>query len=677
MCNSNNLHNIRVNVQSFTTILFFIIECSHDLKGLLGQSIIMSGSSFNRRVLGATVATLAGLPVAAAGILRLKYGPTVFQDLVQLRKSIQLGKELETLLKNKFKVIDFFEAHAKDTPEKEFVLYKDEVHTYGDLDRQANQLAHFVQRGAMAAPMDTVAIFMLNEPNYIVSWLAFNKLGLRLALLNIHLRGDVLLHCIKACNLKMIACGNDKRLIKALEDLMPDLQALGVKVWVLGKNFDHDLPFGMLHIDVKALNERSDPIPRSVRDQQPIDDDALYVFTSGTSGLPKPAKNPHSRQLGASYIQASFGLDSEDVVYTTLPMYHSAALAIGFFNVVRVGGTIALSDFSARRFWDDVRRYRATVIQYIGETCRYLMAQPPRIDDGKYSPKLRYAIGNGLRPDIWEAFQRRFNIGHIAEFYGATEATFSTFNMDGKVGSVGRYHGIFRALTDIVVIVQCHVQTAQPLRGPDGLCILTPPGETGLMLFRLTDKLIFHGYLAKKSDQEKKIVRNVKKNGDRFFNTGDLMIHDKDGYLYFMDRLGDTFRWKGENVATTEVTHVLNLYPGIQETNVYGVEVPGQDGKAGMASIVFKTSQRPFDPNAFYDHVVRSLPLYACPKFLRIMSEMQITGTFKHKKTDLAREGFDPNVISDPLFFMDTDKKTYAPLDNDVMRKIIIGKARL
>ncbi|XP_038072183.1 very long-chain acyl-CoA synthetase-like [Patiria miniata] len=670
----------------------------------------MSGFPINRRALGAAAVTLAGLPVAAAGFLRLKYGPTVFADLVARRQLFRLFKQLEALEKKNFKIIDFFEAHARETPGKEFVLYKDEVHTYGDLDRQANQLAHLIQRSAVAAPMDTVAIFMLNEPSFVLSWLAFNKLGLRIAPLNYNLKGNSLLHCIKACNVKLIACGKgrlvqvplsssinptlqyisnvilnhqrkknafiaDESLLEALEDLMPELQTLGIKVWVIGRNITHNLPFGMIPVDVMALDERTDPIPRSVRDQQPNGDDALYIFTSGTTGLPKPAKFPHYRQVRSSFMQISL-MGKDDVLYTTLPMYHSAGLIIGFLNILRAGGSIVLSDFSAHRFWDDLRKFRATIFQYIGETCRYLMAKPRRIDDGKYSHTINYAIGNGLRPDIWEAFQKRFNIGRIIEFYGATEAPFASLNMDGKVGSVGRYHGIQQALDDVVIIVQCNVETAQPLRGPDGLCIITPPGETGLMLFRLTDKLIFHGYLAKKSDQQKKIVRNVKKNGDRFFNTGDLMIHDKDGYLYFMDRLGDTFRWKGENVATTDVAHVLNLYTGIQESNVYGVQVPGQDGRAGMAAIVI-IKERPLDPKAFYDHVVRSLPLYACPKFLRIMSEMQITGTFKHKKTDLAREGFDPNVISDPLFFMDTDKKTYAPLDNDAMKKIVIGKARL
>ncbi|XP_022110810.1 very long-chain acyl-CoA synthetase-like [Acanthaster planci] len=619
---------------------------------------------------------VAGIPVAVAGFLRLKYGPTVFLDLLDIRRGLNLLTEIEALLKSNFKVIDFFEAHVKQTPDKVFILYKDEVLTYGELDRQANQLAHFVQRSEVAACMDTVAIFMQNEPTFVVSWLAFNKLGLRIALLNYNLKGDSLLHCIKACSVKMIACGKDDRLLKAQDDLMPKLQALGVKVWVVGKDLDQDLPLGMIPVDVKTLNESSDPLPRSVRDQQSVLDDALYIFTSGTTGLPKPAKFPHTRQLGGSYAQAQLGMNSQDVLYTTLPLYHSAALVVGLFNVVRVGGTIVLSDFSARRFWDDVRRYRATVIHYIGEICRYLLTQPPRSDDGKYPHKIHYAIGNGLRADTWAEFQKRFNIGRIVESYGATETPFGLTNNGGKIGSVGRYHGIYRALTDIVVLVQCDLETAQPLRGPGGKCILTPPGETGLMLFRLKDEDSFHGYLAPESAHEKKLVRNVKKSGDLFFNSGDLMVHDKDGYLYFKDRLGDTFRWKGENVATTEVSQILNQYPGIQESNVYGVEVPGCDGKAGMGAVVFKKDYH-FDPKAFYDHVVRSLPLYACPKFLRIVGEMDITGTFKHKKTDLAREGFDPNVISDPLFFMDEEKKTYAPLDNEAMQRIVLGNARL
>ncbi|XP_038072181.1 very long-chain acyl-CoA synthetase-like [Patiria miniata] len=623
----------------------------------------------------AAASTLAGLPVATAAFLRLKYGPTVFQDLAYMHQRWILQRALQTLRQKNTKLVDFFEEHAKQTPEKAFLLHRDEVHTYGALEGEANKLARFVKSTGLVRCLDTVAIFMFNEPSFVLSWLAFNKLGLRMAFLNYNLKGDSLLHCIKACKVKAIACGVDKRLLNSMEAIMPELQALGVRVWIIGKSHQQTIPNGMVRVN--TWNERGDPIPRSERDSMSDEDDALYIFTSGTTGLPKPAKIPHYRQVRSSFIHASLGLTKNDVMYTSLPLYHSAAYSVGFTNVIRVGCTIALDNFSVHRFWDDVRRYRATVIQYIGEICRYLISQPPRPDDGKYKHKLRYAIGNGLRPDIWEAFQRRFNIGHIAEFYGATEGPYFIVNMDGRLGSTGRYHGIFRALTDFIVIVQCDLETAQPFRGPDGKCVPMPPGETGLMLIRLNDTTMrFTGYLGNRSSNEKKLVRNVKNNGDLFFNTGDLIVHDKDGYLYFKDRLGDTFRWKGENVATTEVAHILNQYPGIQEANVYGVKVQGHDGRAGMAAIVFKRTHQ-LDPKAFYEHVVRSLPLYACPKFLRIMSEMQITGTFKHKKTDLAREGFDPNVISDPLFFMDTDMKTYAPLDNAAMRKIVIGQARL
>ncbi|XP_022110788.1 long-chain fatty acid transport protein 6-like [Acanthaster planci] len=628
------------------------------------------------KVAGVTaVATLTGLPLATVAFLRLKYGPTVFQDLASIWQRRRFQKLLATLQQKNVKLVDFFEEHAKQTPEKVFILYQDELHTYGEVDKEANKLARFVKGTKAVMCLDTVGIFMMNEPSFIISWLAFNKLGLQIALLNYHLTGDALLHCIKACKVKAIVCGADQLLMDSIETILHELQVLGIRVWIIGDREKRLIPEGMIR--VRTWNERSDPIPRSEREGMSNFDDAMYIFTSGTTGLPKPVKVPHYRQVRTSFIHQSFGLTKDDVMYTSLPLYHSAALNVGLVNVIRVGCTVALTNFSVRRFWDDVRRYRATVIQYIGEICRYLLAQPPRLDDGKYSHKIRYAIGNGLRPDIWVEFQKRFNIGHIAEFYGATDLPYFNVNMDGKVGSTGRYHGIFRALTDYFVIVECELETVQPIRGQDGKCILTSPGQPGLMLVRRDDiAMRFDGYLGDSSMTEKKLVRNVVKNGDLFINSGDLMVHDKDGYLYFKDRLGDTFRWKGENVATTEVAHMLNQYSGVQEANVYGVRVPGQDGRAGMAAVVFRKTHQ-LDPKAFYDHVVRSLPLYACPKFLRIMEEMEITGTFKHKKTDLAREGFDPNVISDPLFFMDEEKKTYAPLDKDAMQRIVIGKAKL
>ncbi|XP_022110822.1 very long-chain acyl-CoA synthetase-like [Acanthaster planci] len=634
-------------------------------------------SPLSRRVAGVLAATLAGIPVATAGFLRLKYGPTVFQDLVDIRGSSAVLRVFKDIEEKNVQLCDFFEEHARNTPDKILVLYKDEVLTYGELDRQANQLAHFVQRSQVAARMDTVAIFMLNEPSFVVSWLAFTKLGLRIALLNYNLRGDVLLHCIKACNVKAIACSKDPLLLEALGSIKHELDALGTVVWVPGgpEVRDETLAHGLIPADTR--DESCAPIPPTSRRQIASRNTALYIFTSGTTGVPKPAKVTHYRIMISSYAsRPSVAFGPDDVIYCTLPLYHTAAFVISFAGMVRVGGRIVLSNFSARRFWDDVRKYKATVIPYIGELCRYLLAQPPRMDDGKYSHKIRYALGNGMAADIWEEFQKRFNIKHIHEFYGSTEGTYSFVNLDGKVGSVGRYPPVLAALTDVVVRVQCDMETAEPLRGSNGLCLLAPKGQTGLMLFRLNETMRFDGYQGDESVNQKKLVRNVKKHGDVFFNTGDLMLLDKDYYLYFKDRLGDTFRWKGENVATTEVAQVLNLFVSVEDTNVYGVQVPGNDGKAGMAAINLKQGHQ-LDPKGFYDHVVRSLPLYACPKFLRIMKEMEITGTFKHKKTDLAREGFDPNVISDPLFFMDVEKKTYAPLDKDAMRRIVFGKARL
>ncbi|XP_071805810.1 long-chain fatty acid transport protein 2-like [Asterias amurensis] len=630
--------------------------------------------SDSRKVAKAVAASLTtGIPVALASYLRLKYGPTVFQDIVEIMRTKSLERTQETLQQRGIKLMDFFEEHAQKTPEKAFVLYKDGVHTYGDLDKEANKLARFLHRRRTLTCGDTAAIFMMNEPSFILTWLAFNKLGLKIAFLNYNLRGDALLHGIRACKVKAITCGKDKLLIEALDSIMAELDATGVEVLVIGKvSPEGALPDRMTHVD--TWNERSDPIPRSVRDELPNDVDALYIFTSGTTGLPKPANLSHNRQTRNSFLLSKVDLTHDDVMYTSLPLYHSAAYTLGLTNVVRVGGTIAISTFSASRFWDDIRKYRATGFQYIGEICRYLLAQPLRPDDGQH--RIRFALGNGLRSDIWKEFQERFNISHVAEFYGATEAPYLSMNMDGKVGSVGRYHGINRDLTHIFDIVRCDVESAQPLRGVDGKCIPTPPGETGLMLVRLNKDRQFEGYLADKATNEKKLVRNVKNEDDVFFNTGDLMTHDVDGQLYFKDRLGDTFRWKGENVATTEVAHVLNEHPDVQEANVYGVRVPGHDGKAGMAAIVIMKGHR-LDLHNVYSHVVKSLPLYACPKFLRVLTEMDITVTFKHRKTDLAKEGFDLNVISDPLFFLDTERKTYVPLTNDVISKLVVGQARL
>ncbi|NXW61115.1 S27A2 synthetase, partial [Eurystomus gularis] len=344
------------------------------------------------------------------------------------------------------------------------------------------------------------------------------------------------------------------------------------------------------------------------------------------------------------------GLQPDDVIYTTLPLYHSAGLLVGVGGCFEVGATCVLrSKFSASQFWDDCRRYDVTVIQYVGELMRYLCNTPKRPNDREH--RVRMALGNGLRAEVWKEFLHRFGPISIWEFYGATEGNAGFINYTGKIGAVGRANAFLKCFASFELI-KYNVENDEPVRDERGLCIPVRPGETGLLVIKITKNTPFHGYAGDSKKTEKKILRDVLVKGDTFFNSGDLLMVDHERFIYFQDRVGDTFRWKGENVATTEVEATLAMVDFIQEVNVYGVSVPGCEGRCGMAAIRLKAGAT-FDGDTFYTFTRTMLPSYAAPRFVRLQDALEITGTFKQCKSNLVKEGFDPNVIRDPLFFRD------------------------
>ncbi|XP_072039186.1 long-chain fatty acid transport protein 2-like [Amphiura filiformis] len=612
-----------------------------------------------------------GIPAALLVGLRLRY-PTIRDDITLIRQQFDLLFAIKDFMDRNQKVIDTFEEHARNIPNKPFIFFKDECHTYGQVDRDANKLAHFMQESGKLGVGDTVAFLLPNAPVYVSSYLACNKIGVAASFVNYNLKHHALLHCIEICEAKVVLCS--KEYMESLQDIHEDLKRLGIEIWVLGYE-DTAPPPGYIAVDVRRTS--AEPIPSDIRKDLTVKDPSVYMYTSGTTGLPKAVVLTHSRMIKAMFLTHPCKVNSDDVIYCPLPIYHGAAFGMGICSAIRVGCSVVIAPkFSASRYWDDVRRYRATVVQYIGELCRYLLAQPARIDDGKYAHRVRVAVGNGLRPDIWVEFQKRFNIEHIREFYAATEGNFMVMNLDDTDGTVGRYPKLIHDILGNVQIIKCDLATAEPIRNQKGHCIPLRPGETGLLVTKIDEFFSFDGYKASKEVNDKKIIRDVIKKGDQYFNTGDLMMIDNNGYVYFCDRLGDTFRWKGENVATTEVAEELNKFPSILDSNVYGVQVPGQDGRAGMAAITLREGSN-LDLRHLFKHVKENLPLYACPKFLRILPQLVITSTFKHKKTDLVKEGFDPTVVSDSLYFMDVGEETYVPLDQQVFKNIVIGKAKL
>jgi fatty-acyl-CoA synthase len=372
-------------------------------------------------------------------------------------------------------------------------------------------------------------------------------------------------------------------------------------------------------------------------------------------------------QLYMRGFAGATGATANDRIYVALPLYHATGGLCGLGAALMSGGSVVLkAKFSASRFWPDVVEEGATMFVYIGELCRYLVNQPPHEDERRH--KLRLAFGNGLAANVWAELKPRFKVPDVLEFYGATEGNVSMFNFDGKIGAIGRTPKWIGNRYNFK-LVQFDLETEMPVRSAAGLCVGAGVGQIGEAIGKIAahdPRSEFTGYVDKAAS-EKKILRDVFEKGDAWFRTGDLMKMDADGYYYFIDRIGDTFRWKGENVSTGEVATHLQSAPGVIEVNVYGVEVPGAEGRAGMAGLVVSED---FDPKAFGDYVAQALPGYAQPVFLRLLPAIDTTGTFKYRKVDLVKDGFDPGTIKDKLFYK-TPAKGYVRLTKPTYAKIL------
>jgi len=357
-------------------------------------------------------------------------------------------------------------------------------------------------------------------------------------------------------------------------------------------------------------------------------------------------------------------------------MYHSIGGGGAPGAMLVKGASVVIAkEFSAQRFWDDVVSWDCTLFQYIGELCRYLVCSPPHARERSH--RLRLCCGNGLRKDVWNEFKRRFGIPHILEFYAATEGVVSLFNCEEKPGAIGR-NPAFLEHRSPIALVRCDGESAELARNQEGHCIRCLPNEPGEAIGKIFDARSgtgtrFEGY-GDASSSEYKLACNVFEPGDRWFRTGDLMRRDENGFFYFVDRLGDTFRWKGENVSTLEVAQTITGFPDILDANVYGVAVPGTEGRAGMAALMVR---EPFDLGRFHSHLVNHLPDYACPVFLRIKRAIDVTPSFKHTKTELVREGYNPSMVTDPLYFKDPVSSAYVRLDKDIYDAIQASQARI
>lgn len=566
-----------------------------------------------------------------------------------------------------------FKKTAKKFGKRTCLIFEDTRWSFEDLEQYSNRVANYFLREGFK-PGDCVALFMENRPEYIGLWLGCAKIGVVPALINSHLKGVPLLHSIEAAS--ALACIYGTELSQEAEVI--DSQLPHVRLFNSGKMDNGFKPLtNAVHLDVEIINSSPEEVPESVTKCTNFKDKLLYIYTSGTTGLPKAAVIKHSRfyfYCAGMYYLNNMGNISDPVFYDPLPLYHSAGGIVGIGLMMTFGVTIVIrKKFSVRNFWKDCCKYECNGAQYIGEICRYLLSAPETPEEKLH--KVEIMFGNGLRPQIWNQFCNRFGIHRIGEFYGATEGNSNVLNIDSMPGSVGFFSVLFPFVYPVRLIRVS--ETGEVIRDSNGICVLCQPGEPGEFVGKIIKNhpsRSFDGYVDAKAT-EKKIVKDVLKKGDMWFRSGDLLVSDAFGWMFFVDRLGDTYRWKGENVSTIEVEAVLSNVLNQQDAIVYGVEVPGVEGKAGMAAIV--EPHEGIDLDKFIETVKKELPSYATPMFLRFVEELDITGTFKLKKLALQKEGFNPNVIKDPLYCYDSSKGTYRALDSPVYDDIMEMRFRI
>ena len=585
-------------------------------------------------------------------------------------KAIELTSRIENDPNRLF--ADIVEDHAAQQPDRPGLLSDTETFSYRDLVERINRYARWALSAGIR-PGDTVCLLMPNRPDYIAAWLGISKIGGVAALINTKLVGQSLSHCINVAAADHVILAAD--LVTVFESAAPYLNRVP-KIWIHGGNADLDIDdsYVALHNILDRLDGH--PLTATERPAVTINDRALLIYTSGTTGLPKAASISHRRILNwGGWFAGLTGASLDDRLYDCLPLFHSVGGIVAPCSMLSVGASVVISDkFSVTGFWSDIARWDCTLFQYIGELCRYLLKAPA--SEFETSHRLRLVCGNGLRGDIWEAFQARFAIPRILEFYAATEGNFSLYNVEGKPGAIGRIPALL-AHRFPAAIVRVDPELGSPVRDEDGLCISCARGEVGEAVGRIGTADQgggrFEGY-TDKVQTEKKILRDVQAKGDAWFRTGDLMRLDEQGYFHFVDRVGDTFRWKGENVATSEVNEAVSDCPGVIEATTYGVEIPGADGRAGMTAIVIDNR---FDLHEFAKCVSRRLPVYACPVVIRISTSLDTTETFKQKKQDLVRDGFNPHRVTDPLFFREPKSGEYRPIDARAYARLLDGAIRL
>ncbi len=577
-----------------------------------------------------------------------------------LRKHGNIVAELaKTIEENKISWGALVEINAEKYSDNIAIKFEDMTLTYKEFNEWVNRYAHyFLSLGLKKG--DAVELMMTNRPEYLMILTAVSKIGAITSLINIDLREMSLAHCLKLTPGKLIII--DENCFDTFSKVESDLDLSEDQIlYFLPDQGLISTPKDFIDLSQEVKNFPVDNPSTTINVN--TSDIIAYIFTSGTTGFPKATLFAHYTMVACYHFFGRMIADftPDDTMYVSLPLFHSNSLGSGSASAFGGGAALAIGrKFSVSRFWDEIRKYNATAFNYIGEVCRYLMNQPPKPNDSDNS--VRVVIGAGLRPEIWKAFKERFNIEKIGEYYSATEAVGVFANMLNFDCTVG--YCLFS-----YAIVKYDHEEERPIRNEEGFMERVNLGESGLLLFEIAGTAAFRGYTDKKAT-ETKIFHNIFKEGDTWFNTGDLMRDIGNNHAQFVDRLGDTFRWKGHNISTTEVEKIINTFDQVLFSTAYGVQIPHTDGRAGMAAIVPSTSIEEFDLKGFAAILRQNLPPYGVPIVLRFKSKLSTTATFKLKKVKLKKESFNYENIEDPMFVLLPGESKYIPLTKEIYQNI-------
>jgi citronellyl-CoA synthetase len=566
-------------------------------------------------------------------------------------KNISLGKRLE-----------YITDKYSNNPA---IYYEDIMYTYKELNEWINRYANYflsldVSKG------EVINIFVENRPELMFLIGAMSKIGTVGALINTRQRSSTLLHSMRLNPVKIYIIGEE--LIKPFEEIKSELGLTGNdKLYFLEDKGEIDIPEGFFDLkkEVENKNVKNPSTTVEIKGK----DTYLYIFTSGTTGLPKAThiRNMHTLTSINSWSQIVLHMTPDDIIYNSLPLFHSNAINIAWSAAIGGGSAIALARrFSVRNFWKDIIKFKATCFNYIGEICRYLLNQPPTPEDRKH--RVYKICGNGLRPEIWKEFKERFGIREVYEHYGMTEMWGMFCNYLNLDYTVGYNYAPY-------AIVKYNVENNEPIRNKNGFLQRVEVGQAGLLIIQVTSEYIFAGYTDKIAS-EKKLLYDVFEKGDVWMNAGDMVRDIGYKHAQFVDRLGDTFRWKGENVSTIEVEEVISSFESIDHTSVYGIKIPGTEGRAGMASILTTVNHEKFDFNSFLRTMESNLPKYAIPIFIRFLSELSTTSTYKIQKFGEKKIGFDINKTSDPVYVLLPRSRNYTLLTPEIYERILQIKYR-